>query len=578
MNHKLQNCLILIFILSFISPIFIKLISFAIIPNEEIKEHILTQVVIHDSVIYLLTIIFTYISYLKFIPIYISYLLRTFSILTLIIYLIDIYTLKHFVTHININDINKYFTYVPKYISQQYELKLLCFLISIIIISILFIRKNFLLQKKHHYIFTFCIIIMISINLFRNNNYIHSWVYKNFIEYNMDIQKQSKDYSDELKSTLKVNDNINCIKKNPEKKNIIVLMVESFASYQSNYFSGIKSWTPHLDRIAKSNISIKNFHSNGFITEDAEISILTGLLPIYSPTLKAGLGSTAFQGFYSIKESLPNHLRKNNYTTEFITSSDLTFSNTGKWAKSLNFNYIEGSEHPFYNDKERYHFEAPADEFLFKRVLSRVDKKKNSTKPYFLFIKTVSSHIPFLNPENNKYSEEETIRYVDNQINILYKNLQKKDFFRNGMLIIVGDHHPIIPLKQEQIKTYGIFSSGIRVPFIVSFGEKKQKEIKANFHQVDIYNSIKNLTSNEQCTSNWNGDFLSNEIIPPKYVVYRRGDKRGFISIFDKNNSIYNIKLNGDNTKVVNQRSSDITKKLVNKINYERIQRQENEL
>ncbi len=553
-------------------------ISFLIIPNEETKNHIITQIIAHDSIIYAFILTFIYLSYLNFIPKLISYLLRIMSIITLTIYFIDIYTIKHFITHINVNDVKKYFIYAPKYIGQQYDINIFHILIMLtaIILIFVFIKKNLKLSVKYHIIFTISIISLLLINSFSKDTYVHAWVYKNFIEYNIDIQKQSKNYSKEFIQNISIDEKMTCEANIAQKKNIIILMVESLASYQSNYFSGIKDWTPSLDKIAKSNVSIKDFNSNGFITEDAEISILTGLLPIYSPTLKTKIGSTAFQGFFGIKDSLVNHLNNKNYTTEFITSSDLTFSNTGLWAKSIGFKYIEGSKHPYYKDKKRYHFEAPADEFLFQRVQNRISTKKED-KPYFIFVKTVSSHIPFINPENDNYSEEETIKYVDKQIGLFYKYLEKKQFFKNGLLIIVGDHHPIIPLKKEQVLKYGINKAGTKVPFIISLGGSNKK-INGSYQQIDIYNTLKNFISDKRCTSLWKGDFLSYPLEkPPKYTVYRRGDQRGIISVFSENKT-YTIHLNGDNTKAENESNSKVIRTIVNKINYERIKRQENAL
>jgi glucan phosphoethanolaminetransferase (alkaline phosphatase superfamily) len=553
--------------------------GFLIFPDEETKYHVVSQIVAHDALIYILIISLIYFSYLKFVNRFLSYTLRILSIFLFIIYNIDIYLLKNFVTHININDVNKYLFYVPKYISQQYTInffQIILFTIICIII-VFFIKKHLILTKKLHISFISSLIILISINSYSEDKYVHSWTYKNFIEYNIDLLSQSKDYTKKYKNSISIDDKIICENKTKENKNIIVLMVESLASYQSKYFSGIRDWTPNFDKIAQSNINIKNFYSNGFITEDAEISILTGLFPIYAPTMKTKIGSTAFQGFYSIENSLPNHLHKNGYTTEFITSSDLSFSNTGKWADSLGFDYIEGSSHPYYKNKKRYHFDVPEDKYLFQRVLKRVEKKKSNDK-YFIFVKTVSSHIPFLNPENNHYSEEETIKYVDKQIGKFYNKLKDTSFFKNGILIIVGDHHPIIPLKKEQIDKYGMFSSGIRVPIVISFGENKNKTLNNTFQQVDIYNSIKNFTSTKQCTSLWNGDFLLDKPVSPKFLIYRRGDKRGTVSVFNQKGELYNVRLNGDDTKVTNQSISDSTKTIINKINYERIKRQENHL
>ena len=60
------------------------------------------------------------------------------------------------------------------------------------------------------------------------------------------------------------------------------------------------------------------------------------------------------------------------------------------------------------------------------------------------------------------------------------------------------------------------------------------------------------------------------------YILHRRGDRRGIISVF-KDNKTYNVKLDGDNTKILNPKglSKKEIKTIINKINYERIKTNE---
>lgn len=571
-NSKLIGFLLLEILLI---PVLFKLliINFFFINHEESLFYRIFQTLAHDSIIYFLIILFIYISYLKFIKYYMAIVLRLFALVIFLLYIIDLFVLNSFATHLILGDIIKYITYAPKYIQQLYSLNILIILASLIaiVLILIFIFKNYQIQnKRSHYTYLTSIVLCFTLFLFADNGrYIHSWLYKNFIEYNYDIIEQSNKYSNDFKKNLSVNHNQQCIKSEKNNKNIIVLMVESLASYQSEYFSNIKNWTPQLDKIAKENISFKNFYANGFVTEDAEISILTGKFPIYASSSFSNGGGVSFSGFYNIKDSLADILNKEDYQTEFITSSDLEFSNTGLWAKSIGFKHIEGSEQKLYSDKKRFHFNAAGDEFLYQRVLKRVSKQEGK---YFLFIKTVSSHAPFINPENENRSEEETIRYVDKQIGNFYNKLNEMNFFKDGLLIIVGDHHPVIPIRKEQVIKHGIYKAPAFVPMIL-VDNKKQKEVNLQaFQQVDIYNSIKNYVLEQSCTSIWNGDFISSKT-NPKYIIHRRGDQRGIISVFNEN-KIFNIKLNGDNTKIIEDEQNE---EVLNKINYMRIQREKKE-
>jgi hypothetical protein len=507
------------------------------------------QSIANDSIIYFLIVFLIYISYQNFVNKALEIFLRVFSLIIFALYTTDIVILFKFANHLVLNDVIKYLIYAPTYIMQQYSFNIID--IAIITFSIFlflsFVLNDFKIKRKivhFYFISNLCILFLMYLSSDKGR-YIHSWLFKNFISYNLEIYDQSKTYSKKFIDELNYQEELSCIKTKAENPNIIILMVESLSSYQSNYFSNIKNWTPNLDKIAKENLSFKNFYANGFVTEDAEISILTGELPIYAPNIFSNGGGVSFEGFFNLKDSLPYILKNKEYFTEFITSSDLEFSHTGKWAKSIGFDYIEGSEHPYYSNKPRYHFEAAADEFLYDRVLNRIDQKSSK---YFLFIKTVSSHAPFINPENNSNSEEETILYTDKQIGRFYNELQKRNFFDDGLLVILGDHHPIVPM-------------------IISY-KQNQGILNTNFQQTDIYNTLKNLVSTKACTSQWLGDFLTYKYKSADYILHRRGDQRGIISIF-KNDDDFNIKLHGDKTNFIENKFSD--KNILDKINHIRI-------
>ncbi len=574
MNITKQQLEVILFIEVLLVPIVMKLYNAYSSFNTEYIS--LFQIFAHDSIIIFMIILLTYISYILTIKI-ISIVLRIIALIIYLIYLIDYLILNFFATHLTIHDFIKFIDYVPIYISQEFKFDFLTLVLisSFVIIILLFSIKDFSINKKRYHFLTIgSLVFLFTINLFATNgSYIHSWIYKNVIEYNIEIQSQSRDYTTKFIDNFNYKENIKYIDSNITKKNIIILMVESLSSYQSQLFSGIKNWTPNIDKIAKRNIYFSQFYANGFVTEDAEISILTGLFPLYAPNIFSNGGGVSFKGFYNIKTSLPYKLKENGYETEFITSSDLKFSNTGIWAKSIGFDYIEGSKHKDYNGLTRYHFDAPADKFLYKRVLSRINKNKKNN--FLIFVKTVSSHVPFINPENNNHSEEETIRYVDNEIGTFYAQLKKDNFFKNGILIIVGDHHPTMPVKQEAIDMFGIYKASAMTPMIISFGDKIQQNIKEPFQQTDIYHTLNSYLDDKISISNWIGNFSNlKNIISPTYIMHKRADRRGVVSIFNQKSKILNVILDGDNTRYIEK--DIINDEIINKINFERIQRKEN--
>lgn len=537
------------------------------------------RVIINDAPIHVLIMACLYASFLTKTPLILSVFLRSLALFLIAVYALDIFVLVNFANHLTLTDIFKYASYSLKYVQQTQSRNIFIFFILFIfssLFAVFFIFLNYKIRNKYrHTIFgvsTFLLLLISSLTFVIENKYIHSWIYKNVISHNLIVMSESKEYSREFLQNFYFNEKYTCstdVMENPN--NIIVLMVESLSNYQSHFFSGIKNWTPNLDEIAKNNIAFKTFYANGFTTEDGEISLLTGELPIYKPASYSNGGGSSFNGFFNVENSLPNILKMYRYKTEFLTTADLDFSNTGEWAKSIGFDYVEGHENKYYENFARLHFEAAPDKALYDRTIERI--KNNDESRHFYFIKTASSHHPFINPETYTKSEEDVFRYADKQLGIFYKHLKKIDFFNDGILIIVGDHRAMVPLNNEEIQKYGASRASAKVPLIVSHGGKIKQSDNSQYQQIDIYNSLVGMVVDSQYFSNWKGDVINMK--PAKYIAHRRGDNRNVVTVIS-GEATAEIKLDGDDTRVLSQHpegafSLHDKDEIVNKINSTRI-------
>lgn len=537
-----------------------------------------TRVLANDSIIYGIIMSLFYFSYLNRVPQLASVLFRELAILVYLIYVVDLFVIINFTNHLILGDIIKYGVYSTDYLQQVYGNRVFLYLLLLAVAAALvapFVLSKFKISRNTSHrngIIVITILFLIPfLSASGNDTYVHSWVYRNVIDHNLTVSSEAKLYSDEFIRTFRYEEeNLACSPTETQSPNIILLMVESLSSYQSDFFSGIRNWTPELDEIARNNSAYRNFYANGFTTEDGEIALLTGQFPIYPPASYASGGGIAFNGFYSIQDSLPHLLNEQGYSTEFLSTADLSFANTRRWANSIGFDYIEGDEHPYYEKWERFQFNSAPDEALYKRVLDRI--QLNAENNYFIFIKTVSTHHPFVNPENKNKSEVEAFHYADKQIGTFYRQLQKQNFFDDGLLLIVGDHHAMVPLKKDEMDLFGSDQAAARVPLIIAYGGKPASIENEQYQQTDVYNGLRNLVSNKQCTSSWAGDVFINR--PAKFITHRRGDNRNIISVFE-NNEHYPVKLNGNNTQIMGNTPKDVKTNdaIIKKINAIRIKK-----
>jgi hypothetical protein len=147
-------------------------------------------------------------------------------------------------------------------------------------------------------------------------------------------------------------------------------------------------------------------------------------------------------------------------------------------------------------------------------------------------------------------------------------------FFKKGLLIIVGDHHSMTPLKKAEAELYGQFKASAKVPLVIADGKHVATLENHQYQQIDIFNSLQGLVRGEQCSSDWNGVLLGESKIPPNYISHRRGDNRDMVSVFAENDEFL-LKLDGDNTRLIGKQPADQAARqlLVDKINALRIAR-----
>jgi len=238
----------------------------------------------------------------------------------------------------------------------------------------------------------------------------------------------------------------------------------------------------------------------------------------------------------------------------------------------LHFDSWEGAEQPFYNGWKRRHFNAAEDKALYQRFLQWLDARPtDSSAPWLAFVLTVSTHPPFVNPENESLDEAGAFSYADKQIGMLYDELTKRDFFRNGVLMISGDHRSMTPLSAQELGRFGD-SALARTPFVVATQLPIAKgPVAGKFQQVDIAPSIDEMLGERACRKIDQGTFLSLPPQPAQYIAHARGDRRNQIDIYFDDKQA-DIMLAGDQSKWLGPKP-DNWKQIMDGIALDRIQR-----
>lgn len=301
---------------------------------------------------------------------------RLLLLLLTALYVLDIYVYESFNSRLHTSDIGRYFDVevLGKYLQDNlihlpYGWELAALAVVTIVCFMSFQLKG-KLGKAVQCAAGIMLVVSSTGLLLKPQSYVHNAMIDNVFAVNSEgaeSQAFSEGLRGELERPTANNSSLTCSKTSGTKPNIILLIVESWSSWQSQYFSGLNNWTPRLDEIARSHQANTNFLANGFTTNEGLVAMLTGRPPL--PAVAAFNALTPFQNFWNLDRTLPAMLRAQGYQSLFLTSGDLGFSSKGRWLKNLGFDYIEGHDHPGYRGLTRFGFNSVADAAQYSRAL-----------------------------------------------------------------------------------------------------------------------------------------------------------------------------------------------------------------
>lgn len=403
-------------------------------------------------------------------------------------------------------------------------------------------------------------IYVATTSLLPSLTYVEMWAVQNTFRINI-FQTYQNSYSDAFAASMpKRNDEQSCQITNHKRQNIIMVVVESLSSYQSELFSGINDFTPGIDRLAKHGLYFTNFHANGFSTDGGLTALLTGAPPIPAPGRfnSTGLG---FYGAFNAAFSVPRAYAEAGFDTGFLTSGTLQFARQGDWLASIGFGILESGEHPAYDGLPRFSFNSVTDRALYTRARQWIQERRG--RPFFLVLETVTTHPPFIDPDTKAWSMAGAFRHADQALEDLVEDLRGSGYFDNGLVIITGDHRAMTPISFEENKMFGA-SAGHRLPLIVLGGRRGQVDVA--LQQTDLAGSLVAMASGRRCSNLWRGDALANPPQAARCIVRVRGDARDLIDA-DCDGREAVIRLDGDDTALLDGADPD----LINAVNRVRL-------
>jgi len=266
-----------------------------------------------------------------------------------------------------------------------------------------------------------------------------------------------------------------------KKKNIVILIMESYSKEFVGFYNEGKSYTPFLDSLMQHSLVFTNAYANGLKSIEA-LPAITASIPtlMMNPFITSDYAQNNF-------ESIASLLNKEGYKTSFYHGGTRGTMGFYSFSKKAGFNNYYGMEE--YNNNSDFDgtwgiFDGP-----FMQYFS--DELNNTEEPFFSTFFSLSSHPPYSLPSNYKSDSDEigireTIKYTDDAMAEFFKNSKNEPWFKNTIFIITADHTSGVRYSDK----YKHKTGRIEIPMIFYSDGIQSKTDSSIIQQIDIMPTI----------------------------------------------------------------------------------------
>jgi phosphoglycerol transferase MdoB-like AlkP superfamily enzyme len=293
-------------------------------------------------------------------------------------------------------------------------------------------------------------------------------------------------------------------------RNVVVILMESFAGRFVGALGGTGDITPHFDALAKEGLLFDRFFSNGTHTHQGMFATMACFpnLPGFEYLMRTPEGAHKFSG-------LPQLLSARGYDNLYVYNGNFQWDNQSGFFSNQGMTNFIGREDfldPVYMDPTW----GVSDQDMFDRAASELDKLP-ADKPFYALVQTLSNHTPYALPkelpvkpvtDRGTASEHLTaMRYSDWALGEFFAKARKSAYYKHTLFVVVGDHGFG---SDQQLTEMDLFR--FNVPLLLIAPGIQEKFGSRNHHvgtQVDVVPTIMGRlggTVRHQC---WGRDLLN---------------------------------------------------------------------
>ena len=309
-----------------------------------------------------------------------------------------------------------------------------------------------------------------------------------------------------------------------DKKNIVILIMESYSKEFVGHYNEGKSYTPFLDSLKEYGMVFNNAYANGLKSIEA-LPAITASIPTLmdNPFITSNYGQNQF-------ESLASLLNIEGYNTSFFHGGQRGTMGFYSFCRKAGFHEYHGMEE--YNNTADFDGSWGIYDIPFMQYFaSELNAKK---EPFFTTFFSLSSHPPYLLPMDYKHQFEkieikETIKYTDDAMQLFFKRIKDEEWFKNTLFIITADHTSAVNYNNIYKNRIGRYA----IPLLLFKGDSSMVgENNSVVQQIDIMPTILEEIAYTKPYLAFGKSFFSNEswAISKLYNNYRFITDQGIIN------------------------------------------------
>ncbi len=275
-----------------------------------------------------------------------------------------------------------------------------------------------------------------------------------------------------------------------DKRNVVVLIVESLASEYVGALNNYPGYTPFLDSLIGQSAVWEASYANGRKSIDGMPSILSSIPMFVEPFFVTSYSLNKVSG-------IAGELQKEGYTTAFFHGAENGSMGFEAYARTSGFKYYYGRTE--YNNANKGNDDFDGTWAIWDEPFLQYYARTMSSmqQPFMTAVFTASSHHPFAVPSHYRQMLHEDghpmytcIRYADLSLQRFFETARRQPWYDNTLFVITADHTNISE-RQE----YGTDIGCYKVPVVIYDPQGKLPQgVQAGIaQQIDIMPTILGL-------------------------------------------------------------------------------------